>query len=194
MNKKSQNLLNNESGSALIFALLMLVLLTIMGLTGLNNTDFELQIAANDRLNKRDFYVAESGWIHGLQWVVHLNEHAGIADPDPPAVPSGLGGPPFPVNSNITDENDPNRLLIRNYGNGANGILNDSFLSGTEDGIVTAQNIPYWFKVEEESNVKAEGDVPGSRDCIYLVTSTADGRKSIEVRVNKIFIRNSVGY
>ncbi len=51
----------NESGFALITALLILVLLTIIGLAAINSSKTELNIAANDKQHKVAFYAAEAG-------------------------------------------------------------------------------------------------------------------------------------
>lgn len=53
--------LKNNSGSALIMAIMMLVLLTIIGLSALNNTDLELSIAGNEKAHDMAFYFAEGG-------------------------------------------------------------------------------------------------------------------------------------
>ena len=55
------NKLKEDSGSALIMAIMMLVLLTIIGLSALNNTDLELSIAGNEKAHKMAFYFAEAG-------------------------------------------------------------------------------------------------------------------------------------
>jgi Tfp pilus assembly protein PilX len=51
----------NESGSVLIIALIMLVLLTVLGITATSTSNIELQIAGNERNYKRAFYVANAG-------------------------------------------------------------------------------------------------------------------------------------
>ena len=51
--------LNNQRGSALVIALLMLVVLTLIGISASTTTTFELQIAGNDKLFKRAFYAAD---------------------------------------------------------------------------------------------------------------------------------------
>jgi hypothetical protein len=51
--------LNNHRGSALVVALLMLVVLTLIGISATTTTTFELQIAGNDKLYKRAFYAAD---------------------------------------------------------------------------------------------------------------------------------------
>jgi type IV pilus assembly protein PilX len=54
----------NERGSVLIIALIMLVLLTILGISASTTSDIEVQIAGNERNYKRTFYTANSGIEH----------------------------------------------------------------------------------------------------------------------------------
>jgi len=56
------NVLNNDRGSIMVVALLLLVFLTIIGITATNNTRMELNVTRNSQVYKRDFYVADSGW------------------------------------------------------------------------------------------------------------------------------------
>ena len=56
------NILNNEKGSIIVVALLLLVFLTIIGITATNNARMELNVTRNSQEYKRDFYVADSGW------------------------------------------------------------------------------------------------------------------------------------
>jgi Tfp pilus assembly protein PilX len=58
--KSAFQMVNNEEGSALIVALLMLVLLTIIGVSSTNTATVELQIVNNDLSYKRNFYLAEA--------------------------------------------------------------------------------------------------------------------------------------
>ncbi len=55
-------ILNNDRGSIIVVALLLLVFLTIIGITATNNTRMELNVTRNSQEYKRDFYVADSGW------------------------------------------------------------------------------------------------------------------------------------
>ena len=55
-------MLNNDRGSVIVVALLLLVFLTIIGITATNNSRMELNITRNSQIYKRDFYVADSGW------------------------------------------------------------------------------------------------------------------------------------
>ena len=51
--------IDNQRGSALVIALLMLVVLTLIGISASTTTTFELQIATNDKLFKSAFYAAD---------------------------------------------------------------------------------------------------------------------------------------
>lgn len=52
---------NNNEGSALIMALLILVVVTIIGVSSMNTSTIEIKIASNDRLYKTSFYAADGG-------------------------------------------------------------------------------------------------------------------------------------
>ena len=54
--------LNNDRGTIMVVALLLLVFLTIIGITATSNTRMELNVTRNSQEYKRDFYVADSGW------------------------------------------------------------------------------------------------------------------------------------
>jgi hypothetical protein len=56
---KPVSAIDNQRGSALVVALLMLVVLTLIGISATTTTTFELQIATNDKLFKRAFYAAD---------------------------------------------------------------------------------------------------------------------------------------
>lgn len=61
MNRYKEILNEQEEGSALIVALMILVILTLIGISGLTTTDIELRIAANERNYKIAFFHADSG-------------------------------------------------------------------------------------------------------------------------------------
>ena len=161
--------INNEQGFVLIASLMMLMVLMIIGIAATNTTTIELQISGNDKVQKMNFYVAESGWQLGVTWL------------------DGLVVAPSRVNSSIVDVNNSSYSLIRNYGNGGNNALNNGFVSGTEDGTLTNQNIPYWYRVNSVGNKKISGSGGKYRNYAYLITSVADGQQAVEVRVEKPF-------
>jgi len=77
-------ILKNEKGSAIIVALLVLVLLTIIGMSATSNSNTELQITTNSQLYKMAFYAAESGWQEMAVDIVQTNPT------DPPPISRNL--------------------------------------------------------------------------------------------------------
>jgi len=59
--------LNNEEGSAIVIALIILVLLTMIGITATDNTVIELQIVRNEAIYRQNFYKAESAVIEAAE-------------------------------------------------------------------------------------------------------------------------------
>src|SRR5512139_251120 len=50
-----------ERGFVLVLALLMLCVLTLIGVSGMSSTNFEISISGNKRISEQAFYVAEAG-------------------------------------------------------------------------------------------------------------------------------------
>ena len=80
---------------------------------------------------------------------------------------------------------------MRNFGDGADGVLNAGFPAGTEDGVLTDQNTPYWFQVDALGDKLVPGNGANYRTFTYLITSNANTEQEVEVRVEKMF---KVGY
>ena len=59
--------LNNEEGSAIVMALIVLAMLTIIGIVSSSNTVLELQIVRNEAIYRRNFYRAESAIVEAAQ-------------------------------------------------------------------------------------------------------------------------------
>ena len=68
MQKMISNL-NNEEGSAIIIAILVLVLLTIIGMSATQNTVIELAIVRNDLVHKDQLYRADGAVMQASQWI-----------------------------------------------------------------------------------------------------------------------------
>ncbi len=56
-----RNILREEKGVALIIALLMLLVLTLIGISSISTTTFETSISGNERVRMDAFYAAEAG-------------------------------------------------------------------------------------------------------------------------------------
>jgi Tfp pilus assembly protein PilX len=63
--REKTSILKNDNGSALIYVLLILVLLTVIGLSASRTTVSELKISGNDKLHKIAFFAADSGISNG---------------------------------------------------------------------------------------------------------------------------------
>ncbi len=61
MGRKRYRILRNDTGSALIIALLILLVLTLLGINAINTTTFETGISGNERARVEAFYAAEAG-------------------------------------------------------------------------------------------------------------------------------------
>ena len=67
MDKKYKNIVSNESGSAMVMAMVILAVLTILGISSINTSTIELQIVHNEKIYQQNFYQAESAAIEGVQ-------------------------------------------------------------------------------------------------------------------------------
>lgn len=61
MHTHSVNMTNNESGSALVIAVIVLAILAALGFAALEVSDLNIFMAANDRDSKESFFHADSG-------------------------------------------------------------------------------------------------------------------------------------
>jgi len=64
--KMRSDIVRIEKGFALIIALLILLVLTLIGISAINTTTFETSISGNERVGTDAFYVAEAGIQIGL--------------------------------------------------------------------------------------------------------------------------------
>ncbi|SDE57857.1 pilus assembly PilX family protein [Desulfuromonas thiophila] len=69
--------LQNEKGSVLIFSLLVLLILTIAGISGLNTTDVEISTSLNSLVYKQNLYEAEGTATEGARWLRNLANDEG---------------------------------------------------------------------------------------------------------------------
>jgi hypothetical protein len=160
----------NEQGSAIVFALLILAVVSILGISSINTSDIELKIVSNERLYQRDFYIADSAWKYGAYWL----------DVKPRA-PSQIN-----TDSSFTAEQ---LKIVRNFGDASVDDLNDDYIDGTNDGAI--DSIPYWYNVQYDKNQTIPGSGLNYRNFSYIVKSNANKKQEIEVRVAKIY---KIGY
>lgn len=65
--------MNNNHGSTMIVALLVLCLLTISGVAAMRTSITESHISTNTVIHEMEFYAAESGTVHGSMWLLSQN-------------------------------------------------------------------------------------------------------------------------
>jgi len=92
--------INNEGGFVLITSLLMLVILTIIGISATNTTTTEVQIAGNDKFAKKEFYNLESTLSVGAAWT---KENRSMLQP---RFPTNTGTFPDDNNNGIDDRSE----------------------------------------------------------------------------------------
>ncbi|MGD2272653.1 MAG: PilX N-terminal domain-containing pilus assembly protein [Desulfobacterales bacterium] len=67
--KAATAILKNEDGNAIVIAIMVMVLLTIIGTSATQNTTTELQIVRNDIVHKDQLHRAEAAAMEGAQWL-----------------------------------------------------------------------------------------------------------------------------
>jgi Tfp pilus assembly protein PilX len=67
--QKMISTLKNEDGSAIIIAILILVLMTIIGTSATQTTVVELEIVRNDLVHKDQLYRADGAVMQAAQWI-----------------------------------------------------------------------------------------------------------------------------
>ena len=93
--------LNNEKGSALIIAVVFLMVLTVIGIFATKTSTLEVQISGNDKISKMVFYAADSG-IHyvavkpDLYGTNNIDEAVPLSFPD-----SGNPAATYSLSSNL---------------------------------------------------------------------------------------------
>jgi Tfp pilus assembly protein PilX len=161
---------NNENGSVILVAIMILAVLMILAISSSNTSTTEVQIATSGQRHQLDFYVADSGWKDAGMWLEN--------QPGPPAL-ANTAGPP----------------IVKNFGAGTASDADTSDLSvlTPDENAFGQYSIPYWYEIEH--NPALTEVVPGSgnnfRRYFYNVTSNANQTQVIDVWISKIY---SMGY
>jgi hypothetical protein len=78
-----KSLLRNEDGSVIVLALVMLVLLTIIGMSASSTSTIEVQIAGNAARAKQNLYSAEAAAMESVQLLEEENDFDNLIFPSP---------------------------------------------------------------------------------------------------------------
>jgi Tfp pilus assembly protein PilX len=160
---------NNEKGSIIVIALLVLSVLTIIAFSATSNSIYETQIIRNEHLYHLDFYLADSGWKEAAMWL------------------ENLAGPP-------SHKNPGGDNIVKNFGfNTASADPAPSDLNAlTPDNASLSQyGVPYWYQVTYVQDVAVAGSGPGWREFSYRARSNANQTQEVEVTLSKVY---KVGY
>ncbi len=200
--KTRRSIFKSEQGSTIIVAMLILVFLTIIGISAISSSIFESQITGNEHRYQIDFYVAESGWKHAALWLESLTGPPPEVNPGGDNVVKNFGpaegpyktAPAYPAPTVEDVVNFPDNL------SNSQGILADGDgIDNDGDGQIdeagelwlSRHGIPYWYQIEYAGNDVVSGSSKGMREFFYRTTSNANQTQEIEVVVSKIF---KVGY
>ncbi|MFC1533003.1 PilX N-terminal domain-containing pilus assembly protein [Thermodesulfobacteriota bacterium] len=76
---KGKSMMESEDGNVLIISLIILVLLTVIGLSTSRTSSIDIQVAGNNMIYKKNLYTAESACMEAIQ----LMETADLGDNPP---------------------------------------------------------------------------------------------------------------
>lgn len=85
---------HHQNGAILVVGLVLLLILTMLGISTMSTASLELNMAGNDQFSENAFQLAESGIDVTLQ---QINNGGGVPAPLNPGAQPGFGAPPLPV-------------------------------------------------------------------------------------------------
>ena len=159
----------NEQGSTIIVAMLILVFLTIIGISATSTSIFETQIVGNEHRYQIEFYLADSGWKEAGMWL------------------EGLAGPPPQVNPGDNG-------MVKNFGfdtTPADPPPSDLSVLTPDNNSLSQYGIPYWYQIQYLGDSVDAGSNKSLRRFSYRAASNANQTQEIEVMASKLY---KVGY
>ena len=87
--KQPRPIITSQEGAALIIVMLVLIAVTAVGLTAINISTTEINLAGNDKWQKVGFYNGDPG-LHGAPPVIYPNLNPEVDAPLPEADPGNL--------------------------------------------------------------------------------------------------------
>ena len=155
-NKKNTiAVINNEEGSTIVLAMLMLAVLTILGISSINTSTMELQIVHNEKIYQRNFYQAEAAVLEAAQ---RLSSESNIDEIRPSRTTkftSWLRSSDINLDTlSIFTANDAASLLSNNatFAANATGIVSGGSLGMTKDSNIYGFKI-YGYSIDNDGNV-----------------------------------------
>lgn len=164
---KEESLLKNEHGSVLIIGLVILMLLTLLGISMTRTSEVEIQIAGNDRIYKQNLYIAEALAMEAAQ---SLNNIV----PDPQSIPPNWLET---VPNTVTDDD------IRNWNATASDLADlsaptmQSYLPDPQDANADIHYFALYEGIDPESSL----DMTESNVHVYRVFGRVQRHKGLAV-------------
>jgi Tfp pilus assembly protein PilX len=90
MDSNKNSILRDRSGAALVIALVMIIVLTVIGLAANFTSIFEIKLSGNKRGSTDAFYTADAGVQAALADLTNLNTSVGYVDVAPGTLPADL--------------------------------------------------------------------------------------------------------
>jgi len=90
MDAKKKSILRNQSGVALVIALIMIVVLTLIGLASTYTSIFEIKLSGNKRGSTDAFYTADGGAQSVLANLTNFRSDVGFTAVNPSTLPIDL--------------------------------------------------------------------------------------------------------
>jgi Tfp pilus assembly protein PilX len=90
MNREKLTILRDESGVALVIALLMITILTLIGIASTFTSTFEIMLSGNKRGSTDAFYTADGGVQAVLPDIANFNTSSGFASVNTSSLPLNL--------------------------------------------------------------------------------------------------------
>ena len=78
----NRSMRKDQKGAALVVALIMLLVLTLIGMSSISSTFFESKISGNDRFGAAAFYASKGGLDVGLNRLPNLTAYSGSIGSD----------------------------------------------------------------------------------------------------------------
>ncbi|WDP88640.1 MAG: pilus assembly PilX N-terminal domain-containing protein [Desulfobacter sp.] len=157
-NKIQKSILSNESGSVLLTTVIILMLITIIGVSGINTSSTDIQITRNYRIQKLNVALADAAVNHAKSYIVY-----------------GLATPADTWVNNITALWNRNNNYLN--AQGAWDTVNTPVLNA----INVSQVIADWGNVPEITPASLPGE-PNTQFVVYTNLNSTDGNSVVIVR------------
>jgi len=150
---KQTGIMKNQDGSALILVMILLMIVSIIGISALDTTNTEIQIFHNEKIYQKNFYQAESAVMEAAQ---RIQTESNIDEIRPVSTTKGwLVDPSIDLEVLATFlANAANSPITANasYSANAKGIVSGASLDMTSDSNVYGFTI-YGYSADNGGNV-----------------------------------------